>query len=77
MIITYQCPNGHIKNWSDPGGGCMVRRRIICSKCGEWAEQQSDNPFEPNETREQQDARVGKMIRDNVDKRLGKNETHR
>ncbi len=27
------------------------------------------NPFEPEETREQQDARVGQMIRDNVDKK--------
>src|SRR5271166_2465819 len=27
------------------------------------------NPFEPEETREQQDARIGQMIRDNVDKK--------
>ena len=29
-----------------------------------------ENPFEPKETTAQQDARVGRMIRENVDKKL-------
>jgi hypothetical protein len=31
-----------------------------------------ENPFEPPETREQQDRRVGRMIRENADKRMGR-----
>jgi len=31
-----------------------------------------DNPFEPEETDQQRDARIGRMIRENVDKRLEK-----
>jgi hypothetical protein len=30
----------------------------------------NDNPFEPDETIEQQDRRIGRMIRDNADKRM-------
>ena len=29
-----------------------------------------ENPFEPSETREQQDRRVGRTIRENADKRM-------
>ena len=41
-IITYKCPNGHVVKWRDPGGGCMVRRRSICPKCGEWSKRQEE-----------------------------------
>jgi hypothetical protein len=39
-VYVYKCPKGHVKRWVDPGGGCFARRRIICPRCGEWAEDQ-------------------------------------